>query len=57
MKQKRIMGKNAAVGFYRKLNLEGHVKGGRLWEASIKEKFIILEDRTLSGFVSKNNIY
>lgn len=51
------MGKNAAVGFYRKLNLEGHVKGGRLWEASIKEKFIILEDRTLSGFVSKNNIY
>ena len=54
---KEKMGKNAAVGFYRKINLEALVKGERDWEASVKEKFIILEERNLSGFVSKSYIY
>lgn len=49
------MSKNAAVGFYRKIHLEALVKWKGLG-ASVK-KFIILEERYLSGFIGKSNIY
>lgn len=51
------MGKNIVVGFYKKINLERYIKGGECWDVLIIERFIILEEGNLLGFVSKNRRY